>query len=341
MQFFRHDSDMHTTEFGHEVIQELGCQGYGALCILMELYYQKVDLDDPDKLQKNFDGCNYWVEYRFSEIQRATCLAPRVLRKTLQLFTKFEEIFQIFERNSEEILKKTSKEKIRFCFPKLLKKLARRQSTRLSTRLHTRCTKRTHRRAREKEFKSVDSLPNGSESSAPPKNAKRQKKQTQLSLTPTVEKKGLQGAGVSGKTSQAIAHYIDRWRQRYDSTGSPTITGKEAGIFKQLMQPMGLDKTCAYIDAYFDMPDSWVVKKGHPVEFLLTKKQEIWRYLHTGGYVTATQARTVDEQQYQQNQSQLENNPDYWDRVRESKRDEDEAYFERAEQELAAMEGDV
>ena len=96
-------------------------------------------------------------------------------------------------------------------------------------------------------------------------------------------------------SSRMIAEYCDLWTERYKADKSPRLTKKETGILSRIAKSMGDKESIEFLNAYFAMPDSWVVKAAHPVGLLETKKMEIYRFLKSGKFVTTAQVRQNDK----------------------------------------------
>lgn len=94
--------------------------------------------------------------------------------------------------------------------------------------------------------------------------------------------------------SNAIAYFCDLWKSKYGVKTSPSITKKEAGIVKRIAESMGLEKTKEFMEAYFAMPDSWVIKQAHPITLLDTKKMEVHRFMQSGKFISGRDVRTIE-----------------------------------------------
>lgn len=94
------------------------------------------------------------------------------------------------------------------------------------------------------------------------------------------------------KTSYFLAQYADRFKQRHGA--NPEIAGKDAGIATRLIKTWGQDKIDLYLEAYFAMPDAWVVKAKHPIALLESKINEVAVFANTGNFTTRTQVNQAD-----------------------------------------------
>lgn len=95
------------------------------------------------------------------------------------------------------------------------------------------------------------------------------------------------------KVKNFLAVYCEKFSNRYGS--NPEITGKDAGIAKRLCKNLGEDKLNFYLEAYFSMPDSGVIKAKHPLTFFEMKLNEIVVFANTGNFTTQKQAQQADE----------------------------------------------
>lgn len=94
------------------------------------------------------------------------------------------------------------------------------------------------------------------------------------------------------KANAFIAAYCEKFKSRWGS--NPEITPKRSGIAGRISKNLGEDKALVYLDAYFAMPDAWVVKAKHPLELFETKLNEITVYAQSGTFTTARQATQAD-----------------------------------------------
>lgn len=101
--------------------------------------------------------------------------------------------------------------------------------------------------------------------------------------------------------NEVIAVYCDEWRVRYKSETSPTIGGKNAGLLKTLVKDLGSEKAKRYIVAYFQMPDSWFIKKRHDIITLLGSLNAITHYLESGKLITNREIAQLDSAMTNQN----------------------------------------
>lgn len=101
------------------------------------------------------------------------------------------------------------------------------------------------------------------------------------------------------KTKSFIARYCENFKARYQS--NPEIGKKEAGIAKRISERFTEEKICLYLDAYFEMPDSWLIKSKHPLAAFESRINEITVFANSGKFTTSKQARDLDSSQSTQN----------------------------------------
>lgn len=110
-------------------------------------------------------------------------------------------------------------------------------------------------------------------------------------------------ASHSQKTKVFVARYCENFKIRYGS--NPIIKGKESGIAKRLAKDLSEEKITLYLDAFFQMPDSFLVKSKHPLALFETKFNEVTVFAHSGQFTTMKQARQVDDAVNTQNILQM------------------------------------
>jgi hypothetical protein len=96
----------------------------------------------------------------------------------------------------------------------------------------------------------------------------------------------------SGAANDFIAAYCQRFKIRWGV--NPPIQGKDAGIAGRLAKGLSAEKRDLYLDAYFSMPDAWIVKAKHPINLFETKLNEISVFAQSGEFHTQRQAREAD-----------------------------------------------
>lgn len=91
---------------------------------------------------------------------------------------------------------------------------------------------------------------------------------------------------------QFIAWYCERFKTRWGN--NPPIQPKDAGIAGRLAKGLSAEKQALYLDAYFAMPDAWVIKAKHPINLFESKLNEISVFAQSGTFTTMRQARDAD-----------------------------------------------
>lgn len=89
-----------------------------------------------------------------------------------------------------------------------------------------------------------------------------------------------------------IARYCEHWKAKYGS--NPPIVGKDGGIAKRLAK-VGESRLFELLDAYFLMPDAYVIKAKHPLELFESKLKEIAAFADSGEFITRRQASQYDD----------------------------------------------
>lgn len=100
---------------------------------------------------------------------------------------------------------------------------------------------------------------------------------------------------VSSKQTKAgafIVGYKSRFLFAYGTKAN--VEGKDAGIAKRVAERLSFDEIEIYLDAFFQMPDSELKKKKHPVFLFETKINEIAVFAQSGEFTTNRQAQQVD-----------------------------------------------
>lgn len=95
------------------------------------------------------------------------------------------------------------------------------------------------------------------------------------------------------KSPNLVPIYVDYFRLKYGC--DPVITGKTAGMLKNMLKSMSFEKASELIRAYFLTNDQFFIKKRHPVELLITNLNQIQVTMKTGVMVTSKTAKQVEE----------------------------------------------
>lgn len=96
------------------------------------------------------------------------------------------------------------------------------------------------------------------------------------------------------KSKAFIQKYCDLWALTHRE-GFPPITGQDAGVAKRLMKTLTVDDAHIYLEAYFSMPDAWLVKSKHPLPIFETRLKEVAVYARSGAFTTKRQASQQDD----------------------------------------------
>lgn len=94
------------------------------------------------------------------------------------------------------------------------------------------------------------------------------------------------------KAKAFIAGYCERFKTRYGH--NPEVLGKQAGIAKRISKTLSEEKVGLYLDAFFSIPDSWLVKSKHPLELFENKFNEIVVFANSGAFTTKREANQAD-----------------------------------------------
>ena len=105
-----------------------------------------------------------------------------------------------------------------------------------------------------------------------------------------------------------IARYCELFKERWKA--SPQVQGKDAGIAKRVLKDMPLERAVLLLEAYFQLPDAWVIKQKHPLALFQTKLNEIVVFANTGEFTTLLQSRQQEKTQTTVSQLQRIQNGD-------------------------------
>jgi hypothetical protein len=100
-------------------------------------------------------------------------------------------------------------------------------------------------------------------------------------------------AGAGSPVKHFIASYCERFKARWGM--NPEIQPKDAGIAKRIVKGLTKEKAELYLDAYFAMPDAWLVKVKHPLFAFESKMNELVVYANSGRFTTQRQMRQADD----------------------------------------------
>lgn len=128
------------------------------------------------------------------------------------------------------------------------------------------------------------------------RNESRSARSTQIDLIEPlgeVLKSGNENAGEGGSpTSRAIAKFNALWTERHN--GRYPTGGKDVGLIKGFVKSLGEHRTIELFEAYFKMPDAWVVGQKHDVTTLNSNLAKVAAFADTGEFTTQTQVRQMD-----------------------------------------------
>lgn len=113
-----------------------------------------------------------------------------------------------------------------------------------------------------------------------------------LSLPPTLSPSPALVPSEPTKVSDFVAAYCTRFKERWGT--NPPIQGKDAGIVGRLAKGMPLAKFEFLLDAFFQMPDSWIQKAKHPIGVFEMKLNEVVVFAESGEFTTQRQAQQAD-----------------------------------------------
>lgn len=148
-----------------------------------------------------------------------------------------------------------------------------------------------------KEGKGEDRIWHGGVAFAPAmKNGNRVAGSAQIDLIEPlgeVLKSGSETAGEGGSSvSRSIAKFKALWTERHN--GDYPLGGKDIGLIKGFVKSLGEHRTSEIFEAYFKMPDAWVVGRKHDVTTLNSNLAKVAAFADTGEFTTQTQVRQMD-----------------------------------------------
>ena len=109
---------------------------------------------------------------------------------------------------------------------------------------------------------------------------------TALELIPSGE------AGGGTDVSRSIGEFVSRWSSKHG--GKYPLTGKDTGLIKSLVKSLGEKRLVEILEAYFVMPDAWIVGRKHDVTTLNANLSKIAAFADTGEFITQTQVQQLD-----------------------------------------------
>lgn len=114
---------------------------------------------------------------------------------------------------------------------------------------------------------------------------------------PEPEKLALQpvdeNSSTKNKTQILIALYCTLFKNKYQC--SPIISKKDSGIAKRISENLSEEKAKLYLENYFLLPDTWLIKTKHPLASFETKLNEVAVFAQTGNFTTQKQSQELDK----------------------------------------------
>lgn len=98
---------------------------------------------------------------------------------------------------------------------------------------------------------------------------------------------------VNHAAKEFIARYCELFKARWKL--NPEVRGKQAGVAKRVVKDLPLERALLYLEAFFQMPDAWLVKTKHPLEAFEGKLNEITVYASTGEFTSNLQVRHLEQ----------------------------------------------
>lgn len=88
------------------------------------------------------------------------------------------------------------------------------------------------------------------------------------------------------------ARYCELWKSRYGS--NPTILPQHPKQLKTIGEQNGKARTLQLLDAYFECPESWFVKKRHDISTFSSNLSNITAFLNSGKTISNNELRQFD-----------------------------------------------
>jgi hypothetical protein len=92
----------------------------------------------------------------------------------------------------------------------------------------------------------------------------------------------------------AIGLYYDLYKEKY--SGKAPLTGKHYSLIKNIIKSNGLERTNQLLEAYFQMPDAYFIKKRHDIETFNFNLNQVAHFADTGAIITNQQVKQADTQ---------------------------------------------
>lgn len=107
-------------------------------------------------------------------------------------------------------------------------------------------------------------------------------------------------AAKGAAVKEFIAAYCEAFRSRYGT--NPPVTGKDAGIAKNIVKGVGIVRAKGLVETYLGMNDAFYLMKRHDLGTLVTNLNAVTVKHDTGGGITRTEARQAEDGDYYKNQ---------------------------------------
>jgi hypothetical protein len=96
-------------------------------------------------------------------------------------------------------------------------------------------------------------------------------------------------------TNKFIAAYCEAFKRRYET--NPPIIGQSAGLAKNIVKSLGLDRACRLVETYVAMNDSYFQTKGHDLSTFYANISKVVVHHETGKSVTRSEANNLERRQ--------------------------------------------
>lgn len=91
---------------------------------------------------------------------------------------------------------------------------------------------------------------------------------------------------------QLVGFYCELWQKRYGTSAS--FMPHHAKALKTLGESQGFQKTKELLEAYFIMPDTWVIKKRHDIMTFVNSLSQVSAFKESGKIVTNAEMKEGD-----------------------------------------------
>ncbi len=97
-----------------------------------------------------------------------------------------------------------------------------------------------------------------------------------------------------------IARYCEVFKVRYGI--NPVVDGRAAGVARQMVKSLGVDKACKLVECYLTMRDTFFAQKRHDLVTFSMNLNSIAVYAETGAGFNQTQARATEKADHAKDQ---------------------------------------